>query len=531
MTARLVDADTGTQVWAETFDRGGGEILTIQDDIARSVVDVLRPRIGSIAAIAPPLSRTDNVDAYLAFLRGRALLARWTIGGSDAAEHEFSTAIALDPHFAAAYASLYDARMLAEQRRSGGASPGAGRPTLKPNTLDAAREKNSDLIERALAIDPESGAAHFARAIWSDEDFAARDRDFAAGLAHDPSNGRGITSYAEFLDHAGRADEAEQMLARAIAIDPLSPRAYYWRVMRTFASDASKIERGMLGVLEIDPDYQPALQRTAKYRWLHGEIAQAIRTIEHALSLDPTSTWLAHTAVAMYLDIGDTTAARAIVAASDRPETAGQLLLDVREGDVAAAGRAAFEDSAFANGILETWGVFESVRDAALDSHAYDDAIAYIERRTNLGRNEGVIVENFHAVPPLAHVLLAAGRTEDARQLLRACIQWIDDYHVPKLGNVYALRVKASSLLLLGETDLALQTLDASFRADDYAQWWYTLERDPLWLPLHGDVRFEAIAGRVRAHIAEQRSTLAQFRSQSLVPDRTAAAPSSVASR
>ena len=91
--------------------------------------------------------------------------------------------------------------------------------------------------------------------------------------------------------------------------------------------------------------------------------------------------------------------------------------------------------------------------------------------------------------------------------------------------------MKASSLLLLGETDLALQTLDASFRADDYAQWWYTLERDPLWLPLHGDVRFEAIAGRVRAHIAEQRSTLAQFRSQSLVPDRTAAAPSSVASR
>ncbi len=444
MTARLVDTEAGTQVWAESFDRGGDQILTIQDEIARRVVNALRPRIASIEPSGQKSAPTENVDAYLAFLRGRALLAHWTIGAADAAEREFSTAIALDARFAAAYASLYDARLLAEQRRSGGASPNAGRPTLRPSTLDAARAKNAELIERALAIDPDSGAAHFARAIWAADESADREHDFAIGLARDPSNGRGITAYAEFLDRIGRRDEAQTMLERAIAIDPLSPRAYFWRVMRAFPGDASQIERGMLGVLEIDPDYEPALQRSAKYRWMQGEIAAGIETIEHALSLDPNSPWLAHTAVAMYLDIGDAEAARGLVAASNRPEIAGQLLLDVRDGDVSAAARSAHEDSAFANGMLESWGVFESLRDAALESHAYAETIGYIEKRTKLGQGRPVGVDNFHAVPLLAQLLLADGRPEYARELLRTCIRV--DRRLPSAETRQRLRAARQSL-------------------------------------------------------------------------------------
>ena len=57
------------------------------------------------------------------------------------------------------------------------------------------------MIDRALAIDPNSGSAYFARAMWADAPFEARNADFLRGVALDPSNGRGLTAYAEFFDY------------------------------------------------------------------------------------------------------------------------------------------------------------------------------------------------------------------------------------------------------------------------------------------------------------------------------------------
>jgi cell wall assembly regulator SMI1 len=53
--------------------------------------------------------------------------------------------------------------------------------------------------------------------------------------------------------------------------------------------------------------------------------------------------------------------------------------------------------------------------------------------------------------------------------------------------------------------------------------WWYTLEHDPLWLPLHGDPRFQAIAADVRRYVDGQRSQLEARRQHGDVPRRGAA--------
>jgi hypothetical protein len=200
------------------------------------------------------------------------------------------------------------------------------------------------------------------------------------------------------------------------------------------------------------------------------------------------------------------------------------LLLHSYDGDIAAAGSVAFTDAGFANGPLESWGVFEAVRDAALAGGDPRHALEYF--RDNVPLTNGVDVGNFRAVPAAASLMLALGERAAARQLLADCVAWIDAYHVPRLGNVYALRVRATALQLLGETDLALAALDASFRAHDYVQWWYTLERDPVWRPLHADPRFVAIAQRVREHVASEAAALETLRQQGLVPRRIADATS-----
>jgi hypothetical protein len=75
-------------------------------------------------------------------------------------------------------------------------------------------------------------------------------------------------------------------------------------------------------------------------------------------------------------------------------------------------------------------------------------------------------------------------------------------------------------LLLDGKPDAALVELAESFRSGFYVQWWYTINYDPLWLPLHGDARFQAMVADVRRYVDAQRSELETLRRQGTVPRR-----------
>jgi len=525
VSAQLVDASTGTQVWADRFDRSIGDVFLVQDEISASVAGALSNRAGPPTAMRP-LSTTSNISAYLSYLHGRALLDRWTLADADAAVRAFELAIELDPGFAAAYASLYDARIMATDRRCGRANPVIFRgDESECPIVGATREAQRPLIERALELDPQSGSAYFARAMWADNPDDARDADFRRGLEYDPSNGRGITAFAEFLDRSGRTAEAALMLERAIKVDPLSPRAYFWRARRNPDLDVDTLEAAMLSVLEIDPDYVPALQRYAKYRWiLHGDLAQAIRLIEQALSLDPSSPWLRHTAIAMYLDIGDPDAARDLAVGDEETGSVGRILLLLQDGEVREAADAALGGLGVANGPYENWGVYDALRQHALAGGDIVQSMRFLETYTHLDDPDAKIkLENFRAVPAYAQLLLLADRPDEARALLEKCIHWIDDVHLPKFGSVYALRIKAEALQMLGDTDQALIALRESFDAKDFVQWWYTIDQDPLWLPLHEDSRFAAIAAQTRRFVEDQEQKLEAMRAQGAVPMRNAA--------
>jgi tetratricopeptide (TPR) repeat protein len=227
----------------------------------------------------------------------------------------------------------------------------------------------------------------------------------------------------------------------------------------------------------------------------------------------------------MYLDIGDAVAAGALRAGIERPANTAQVLLLLYEGDKHGAAHAAFGSAGSAAGPYENWGVYEALRDWAMDTGEYSKAREHIELLAGpTAKDFAFEAKNFRAVPVLAQIEMAAGETDAARELLERCIRWIEEVHLSELGDVYALRIKANAQLMLGQTDEALATLRDSFRASDYLQWWYTIERDSLWLPLHDDPRFRQIADDVRRHVAEQQARLEDLRRQALVPRRTLAA-------
>jgi TolB-like protein/DNA-binding winged helix-turn-helix (wHTH) protein/Tfp pilus assembly protein PilF len=500
VTARLVDARSGTQIWSTQLDRGLADLFAIQDTVAAEVADELRRRIQVAMQPRAYTRHQPPIEAQLAFLQGRAKLARHTVRGSLEAAEKFALAIEIDPNFSAAMAGLFDARMLTAERRH--------------DDLAAERRRQSPLLERALEIDPECGPAYVARAIWDRNDAAAREADFRRGLELDPSNGRGLVEFSEFLDGRGRHDEGTKLLDRAMLIDPLSPRLHFRLVMREFRRQGVQFrDAGLMRVLEIDPDYQPALQRYGKTRWLlHGRMTEAVQILEHAIEVDPDNPWSRHTATAMYLDLADEAAAREVANGTESSRRTGQLLLALYRGDPRTAGEVALSPAGRQYNLAESWGAAESVRDYALQTGDFRRAIAFLEERYKLGGDHPELeIFNFRAAAYLAQLLRASGDEARARQLLDRLPAEIDT-SIPLYGGVFALRTKASVQLLAGDQRAALGTLADSFAAEDLTQWWYTLERDPLWQPLRDNPVFKSLAAQVRAQVAREQAALAELR-------------------
>lgn len=542
VTARLVDAREATQVWATSFDRPLAQLYEIQDGIADQVAATLETRIRGLRGPRPGGARSDDIEAYLAYLRGRALAGRFTVAEAEAAALQFERAIALDPEFAAAHAALFDARMQA-----------AG---LRRDELAPVRARHHALLERALALDPNDGMAQFARAMWDDLDDREREATFRRAALLDPSNSRGLIAFSEFLDitdgsatgarllgsgfdpsseqsagrvarvgaDGARAAEAGRILQHVLWVDPLSARARFRDAMRSFRAGVARGEPEMLALLELDPEFYPALQRTAKYRSLnHGHPAEAIAIIERAIRVDPQNPWAPHTAVAFYLDVGDLAAAREVAELTPFSRDSARPVLEQYQGRWREAAAAARAPRGHAFGFNESWGVVEGMRDAALRDGTLRPTITLLRDRYALAAQPTLRLDvgNFRVTVPLAQLLLRQGAHQEAEALLRETIRWIDAD--TRFGPVYKRRTRSQAWMLLGQRELALRDLAASFAEDnDYNQWWYTRRFDPVFDAVRGDPRFAEIFRAVDAHVALERQAVAAMRERGEIPRRGA---------
>jgi len=151
VAVQLVDSAAGTLIWSARFDRGLHDIFSLQDEIADQLAGALSVRLGELEP-NPHRCPQREFGGLSRLLAGSTLLGRFTVAESEAAVPYFERAIALDPNFASPYASLYDARMQAADRRQ--------------EDMTLARRRYRHLIDRALELDPKLGAAYFARAMW-----------------------------------------------------------------------------------------------------------------------------------------------------------------------------------------------------------------------------------------------------------------------------------------------------------------------------------------------------------------------------
>lgn len=209
LSARLLDVATGTTLWAEQWDVPWSDIFTVQDALATEISGALAGRLvreGSRSPAKPP----TNVAAYERFLRARYLLLRRTVVDSKRAAELLEEAVALDPNSAAAHASLgfaYISVPLLE---------GPTKPFVELGRL---------ATRRALELDPMVAEAHAVLGrimLHFDWDTEGGHREMRRAFELDPTNPFVLHCYSRVLGDDGRFEEALALAERALAQDPTS---------------------------------------------------------------------------------------------------------------------------------------------------------------------------------------------------------------------------------------------------------------------------------------------------------------------
>ncbi len=219
VSAQLVNAVDGFQLWSERYERTSDDVFAIEDDISSAIVNALRTTLAvpshapsPAAMTSPHIEAATSGEAHEAVLKGRYALARRTEFEVRRAIEEFQRATTIDLTYAAAYAGLADSWALLSVY--GAAAP--------EEAMSAARRA----AERARVLQPTLAEPHATLGLilaTYDWQWDAAERAFEASR---DANSRYPAAYqwlaTNVLIPQGRFEEALEAVGRAMRLDPLA---------------------------------------------------------------------------------------------------------------------------------------------------------------------------------------------------------------------------------------------------------------------------------------------------------------------
>jgi len=268
VNVQLVDAQTDSHLWAETYDRKLTDFFGVESEIAKRVAESLQAKLTGREEQALAVKPTNNTEAYDAYLRGLAYTLRTgsTPANSLGAQKYLREAVRLDPRFALAWAllSYVNARGYLTQ---------ALQPTV------ALREEARQAAETALTLQPNLGEALMAKGYYhyaclKDYDTAVRYLEEARQLL--PNSSQIPAALAYVTRRQGQWDRSESYFNEAERLDPrngwlFSQHAGSYMVLRRFPETLRKLDQ----VLNITPDDADTLAFKAGIVQAEGDLPRA----------------------------------------------------------------------------------------------------------------------------------------------------------------------------------------------------------------------------------------------------------------
>lgn len=215
VSAQVIRASPEEHLWAEHYDRAPGDLVALQEQLAREIAEGIRVELSAGERAVLSARHQVNPEAHEAYLKGRYYWGRRTEASTRRALEYFQAAIAADPDYAPAYAGVADTFITL-------ALPEAMVEVLPP---DEAYPQARAAVLQALKLDPALGEARATLAhiqFQYDHDWPGGEAGFRRAIELSPNYANAHQWLALQVLWTGRVDEALREIRAAHALDPLS---------------------------------------------------------------------------------------------------------------------------------------------------------------------------------------------------------------------------------------------------------------------------------------------------------------------
>jgi TolB-like protein/Tfp pilus assembly protein PilF len=274
VNVQLLNAQTDSHLWADTYDRKLTDIFGVESEIATRIAESLQATLTRSEQQALAVKSTNNPEAYDAYLRGLAFEGR-TVSSSSPdlfgkAAGFYERAVQLDPNFAIAWARLSRADALVYFNRI-------------DTTMAARGEAAKRALEKAQKLEPNSPETLLALGYyqyWVLHDFGAAKTTFQHVSKMLPGNSEVPHALALVTRRDGNWDQSVAYFEQALALDPrnvllLVNAAWTYAMLRQFPTALKLHDR----VLDITPNDQYVMGSKAKIYQAQGNLQEAARIL------------------------------------------------------------------------------------------------------------------------------------------------------------------------------------------------------------------------------------------------------------
>ena len=465
VNVHLVNAQTGSQLWAETYDRKLSDIFVVESEIAKGIAGSLQAKLTGREEQALAANPTNNPEAYDAYLRGLVFEARSNYS-SDArfkAIDYYDMAVRLDPNFALAWARLSAAHALLYVNRV--------------DTTAARRDAAREALENAQRLQPDSSETLLFTGYyqyWVLHDYGLAKATFGRVSKMLPGNSEVLYALAAIARSEGHWDESVAYWERGLALNPrntalLTEVAFTYAALRQFPAALKLYDRA----LDILPNEFYLMASKASIYQAEGNLKEAAKSLVQVNAQTNSNAAVRIKLIQLRLERNQPEATRLVQAQQARLRLASGIDKGSKQVGLALAERIA-GDTAHAKAAAEqARNTLEPIRKEQPDNAFVAAALAVAS--AILDEKDSALKEAERAITlvPSSKDRLSGPGFEENLALVE---------------------------MIIGENSSAISTLTRLLQTR-YGGWLYSptpitpalLRLDPVWDPLRGDPAFQKL--------------------------------------
>ena len=464
VNVQLINAQSDSHLWAETYDRKLTDIFGVESEIAKAIAESLQAKLTVREQQALAVKPTNNPEAYDAYLRGLAFEGRPAYS-AELAEKPigfYERAVQLDPNFASAWARLCHHHALIYSNYD--ATP--GRRAAAKRALDNAQKLEPNSPETLLAL------GYFQSLVLRDDESSKATFGRVSKML--PGSCEALKALARLARTEGHWDQSVAYFDQALTSDPRNVNlllhaalTYAW--LRQFPAALKLYDR----VLDITPNEPDVMAAKACIYQAQGNLQEAARLLSGINEQTPS---------------GDTFQIKITQLRLERNYGEAVRLLQARQAQF-------HFESQYVNGWNQVWLAFMQrlAGDAAGAKVTAEHASNTLEQLYNHQPDNAMLAAL------LSQAYAAIGEKDSALKLAERAIMLS-----PRAKDAMNGPTREETLALiqtiLRENDRAISTLTKLLETP-YNSWIYAeasitpalLRLDPFWDPLRGDPAFQKL--------------------------------------